>query len=81
MRDAGTRNIETDSQHRLLEELAILALCDRLRVRADQLHAVPRERAVAIQLHCGVQRSLAAQRGQNRVRFFAFDESPRSLPA
>ena len=37
------------------------------------LHAVPRERAVAIQLHGGVQRGLAAHRRQNRVRFFAFE--------
>src|SRR6187397_3052689 len=73
MGHTGTRNCETDSQHRLLEELAILALGDRLRVRPNQLHAVTSERAVAVQLHCGVQRSLTAHRREDRIRFFAFE--------
>ena len=51
MRDAGARHIETDLEHRLLEKLAILALGDRLRLRADHLHVVPLEHAVAIQFH------------------------------
>jgi hypothetical protein len=51
--------------------LAIFAFCDRLRVRADQFDAVPRQRAVAIQFHCGIERGLSPECGQNRVRFFA----------
>ena len=74
MRDAGARHIEPDPQHRFLEKLAIFALRDRLRVRADQLHVMPRERAVAVQLHRGVQRRLAAHRRQNRVRLFALED-------
>jgi hypothetical protein len=54
--------------------LAVFAFCDRLRVRADQFHAVPRQRAVAIQFHCGIERGLSAQSGQDRVRFFAFHD-------
>ncbi len=74
MRDAGARHIEADPQHRFLEQLAIFAFCDRLRVGADQFHVVPRERAVAIQFHRGVERGLAAHRRQDRVRFFALDD-------
>ena len=73
MRDAGTRNIEADAQHRFLEKLAIFALGDGLRVGADQFHVMPSERAVAIQFHRGVERGLAAHRRQNRVRFFPFE--------
>ena len=66
-------DIEPDPDHRFLEELAIFALVDRLGVGADQLHVVPSERAVAIQLHGGIQRGLTAHRGQDRVRLFALE--------
>ena len=74
MRHAGARHVQTDPQHRFLEQLAVFAFCDRLCICADQFHAVPRERAVAIQLHRGIQRRLSAQSRQNRVRFFAFHD-------
>ena len=73
-RHAGARNIEADPQHRFLEQLAIFALRDGFRVGADQFHFVPRQRAVAIQFHGGVQRGLAAHRGQNGVRLFSSND-------
>ena len=63
MRDTGTRHIKSDAQHRLFEELSILAFRDCLRVGTDQLHIVSGERAVAVQFHGGIERGLAAHRG------------------
>ena len=60
--DPGARHLEPDAQHRLFEQLPIFAFCDRLCVCANQFHAVPRQRAVAIQFHRRIERGLPAQR-------------------
>ena len=73
-RNARAGNVQTDPQHRFLEQLSIFAFRNRFRIRADQFHFVPRERAVAIQFHRRVQRGLSAHRRQNRVRLFALDD-------
>jgi hypothetical protein len=54
--------------------LPIFAFRDGLCVCADQFHAVPRERAVAVQFHRGIERGLSAQGRQNRIRFFSFQD-------
>ena len=80
-RDAGARHVQPDSDHRFLEELAILALGDREGVGADQLHVVPNERAVAVQLHRRVERGLPAHRREDRIRLLAFQNHLDHLPA
>jgi hypothetical protein len=51
----------------LLELLAVLARLDRVEVGADQLDLVLLQHAGLVQRHGGVERRLAAQRGQQRV--------------
>ena len=75
MRDTGAGDIEPDPQHRFLEKLPVFAFRDGLRVRADEFHVVPGQRAVAVQLHGNVERGLAAHRRQDRVRFFPGEDS------
>ncbi len=71
-RDPGARHVQPDADHGFLEKLAIFALGDRKGVCADQLHVVPDERAVAVQLHRRVERGLPAHRREDRVRLLAF---------
>ena len=54
--------------HRVVELLAVLGAVDRLVGRADQLDAEPLERAVLVQRLGEVERGLAAERRQQRVR-------------
>ena len=72
-RDPGARHVQPDADHGFLEKLAILALGDRLGIGADQLHVVPNERAVAVQLHRRVERGLPAHRREDRIRLFTFE--------
>src|SRR5262249_53409345 len=51
----------------LLEPAAVLPRGDRVDVGPDQLHPVPGQHAGLVQGDGGVQRGLAAQRGQHRV--------------
>ena len=62
------RDIRSGIQHELLEDLAVFALVDRLEVRADQLDVVLLEDAVVVQLDRRVQRGLAAEGRQDRIR-------------
>ncbi len=71
---AGEGHVEADLLHRLLEELAVLALLDRVGVGADHLHAVAGERARFVERHGGVERGLAAEGGQEGVGLFALDD-------
>ena len=57
-----------------LELLAVLPRLDRLDVRADQLDAVLLEDARLVQRHRGVQRGLAAEGGEQRVRALLLDD-------
>jgi hypothetical protein len=60
-------HVEADLGHRLLEELAVLGLGDRLGVGADQLDAVALEHAGSCQRHGEVERGLAAEGRQQGV--------------
>ncbi len=59
--------------HRGVEQLAVLGAVDRVVVRADQLDAEALERAVLVQGLGEVERRLAAERRQQRVRPLALD--------
>src|SRR6266446_5429619 len=69
----GFRDVQADPQHCLLEQLAIFAFGDLGRIRADQSDLVFFQIPSAIEFHRDVESSLAAQRGQECVRFFPFD--------
>ncbi len=60
-------DLGVDGLDHALEQLAVLALVDRLDVGADQLDAVLLQRAGAVQGDRGVERGLAAQGGQQGV--------------
>ena len=68
------------SQHQLLEDLAVLALVDRLEIRADQLDVVLLEDAVVVQLDGRVERGLAAEGRQDRIRLLLGDDRLDDLP-
>ena len=59
--------------HRRAELLAVLGAGDGLVVGPDQLHAEALQRAVVVERLCQVERRLAAQRSQQRVRALALD--------
>ena len=81
MRMHGPRlgDIEADLDHALLEELAVLALVDRVGLRADHLDAVFLEDARLVQLHRKIERGLAAQGRQQRGRPFLRDDFFQNL--
>ena len=63
--DAGDVRARVD--HELLEDLAVLALVDRLEVRTDELDVVLLEYPVVVQVDGGVERRLPTQRREDRV--------------
>ena len=71
---AGLRHVESDFQHGLLENEAVLAALDRIGLGPDQFGAETGERAAAVQLHGSVERRLSAKCRENRVGLFAFDD-------
>jgi len=71
---AGLRTVEADLDHGLLEQLAILALGNRLRLGADHFHAVFREDTGLVKIHRQVKRRLAAEGRQQRRRPFRSDD-------
>ena len=73
-RNRGTRHLEPDFQHRVLEQLAILGLLDRLELGADQFALESIEHARLGQFDGQVERGLPADRRQQRVRPLAFDD-------
>ena len=66
MTDAGA--LAADGRDDLLEPLAVLAGLDRVDARADQPHAVLGEHAGLVQRDRGVERGLAAEGREQRVR-------------
>jgi hypothetical protein len=70
VRDAGFRHIEADLDHRLLEGQAVFALVDGLGLRADHPDVVLCEHAGLVELHRAIQRGLAAECREQRVRPF-----------
>ena len=67
MRNARLRHIEPDFDHRVLKGQPVLALVNRLGLRADHADVVFLQHAHLVQLHRAVQRRLPAQRGQERI--------------
>ena len=65
--DSARGDGEPDARHRLAELPAVFGDRDRLRRRADQLDAVPLERARLGERHRDVERRLSAHRRQDRV--------------
>ena len=80
MRHRGARALEPDLAHRVAEQLAVLGHVDGFARGGDQLDAVLREHAFAHQVERGVQRRLAAHRGQQRVGLFLFDDARQRAP-
>ena len=64
VRGAGDGHVEADGQHQVLERLAVFAFVDGLGFGADHFDAVFFERAGFVQGHGGVERGLAAERGE-----------------
>ena len=64
VRGAGNRHVEADGQHQVLERLPVFALVDGLGLGADHFDAVFFQHAGSVQGHRGVERGLAAERGQ-----------------
>src|SRR5258708_14723020 len=74
MSDSGARHIKSDALHSAFEELAIFSFGNRRSIGTDQLYPVPSERSAPVLLHRGVERSLAADGWQKRVRSFLGDD-------
>ena len=70
----AARRFETDLVHRLLEEQAVLGHLDGWRFRADHLDAVFVENAAVGKFDREVQRGLAADSRQQRIRPFPLDD-------
>ena len=64
VRGAGNRHVEADGEHQILERLPVFALVDGLGLGANHFDAVFFQDAGAVQGHGGVERGLAAERGQ-----------------
>src|SRR5207237_8240978 len=75
----GPGELEADLLHRGLDQLAVLGLLDRGQLRADQLDAEAIERAVFRERDRGVERRLAAERRQERLRPLALDDAGDEL--
>ena len=78
-RQAAARHVEADGAHRLLEQLPVFRDLDRLDLGANQLDVVLLENAEFVQIHGEVQRRLAADRREDRVRTFARDDRLEEL--
>ena len=74
VRDRRARHPQARREHRLAEQVAVLAAVDRVVVGADQLDPVPLEHTVLVQRLGEVQRGLAAERRQQRVGPLALDD-------
>jgi hypothetical protein len=73
------RRLQADLGHRLLEAQPVLGGLDRVEVGAQRLHPVLLQHAGLVQLHREVQRGLAAQGGQQRVRLLLLDHRPHRV--
>ena len=69
--DAGL----VDALHRVLEDLAVLRLVDRLRGGAEQADVVLLEEALLRELHREREAGLAAEAGEDAVRLFFFNDA------
>ena len=67
-------DIETDLEHALFENLAVLTLGNRLGFRADHLHAVFLQDTGLVELHREIERGLASERRQQGRRPLGGDD-------
>ena len=67
VRVAGSRRLDAQLGHAVVEQLAVLAALDGRQIAADHLDAVLVEDALLRQLDRGVEAGLAAQRREQRV--------------
>ncbi len=74
MHDLRPRNPKAGALHRLAEGLAVLGAADRLVVGSDQLHPAALEHLRLVERRGEVERRLAAEGGQQRVRPLALDD-------
>ena len=77
--NTGGTDGHADALHRLLEQVAVFGLFDRLQVGADQLNAVLLERAVFGEGHRQVEGGLAAHGGQQRIGALQLDHPPHHI--
>ena len=68
-----------DGFHRVLEELTVLGFVDGFGVCADEPHAVRGKEALLVELHADRQTRLAAETGEQAVRFFLFNDALHRL--
>jgi hypothetical protein len=80
VRDVGPGDVRSGVEHELLEDLAVLALVDRLEVRTDELDVVLLEDAVLVQLDGGVEGRLPAERREDGVGALLGDDRLDHLP-
>ena len=66
--DAARRHLDADLPHRVAEQQPVLGHLDRVDRRANQLDVVLLEHAALVQRHRQVERRLAADGRQHRVR-------------
>ena len=78
--DKRFRARQTDFFHRFFKAAAVFCLVNCVFGRTDQLDIVFRQHTVARQIKRTVQRSLAAHRGQNRIRTLFGDNLLHRLP-
>src|ERR1700681_3450651 len=70
---------EPDSTHRLRKERPVFGDTDRVRARADQLHAVAVQHATVGERHCDVERGLATHGRKKGVWPLALDHHLHEL--
>ena len=73
VRYARVRHVETDLDHNLLENQTVLPAFDRVGLGPDQARAKPLQLAAAVQIHRGIERRLAPERREDRIRLLPFD--------
>ena len=81
MSSTRARAFKTDFGHQLLEAFAVFGFVDGFRSGADQFNAPAAEDAVVNEIHCAVERRLAAHRRQDRIRTFFFDDARHRFPS
>ena len=74
VRDAGTRHVEADLEHRVLELLAVLTLFDGFSVGPDEFDAVFFQDALVVEVHRGVERRLPAEGRQEGIGLLGDDD-------
>ena len=70
----GIRATDANAVHRRLEQPAVFRTGDCICIRANKFHMIAFQHAAPPCLHGEIQRRLAAQCGQQRIRAFAADD-------